>query len=71
MSNLLQTCPCNGGQSCIVIRRQYGDWVHEDDVMRQANLPLRKDCDTEPTDEQISAMENWMNAHNNPDSIIR
>ena len=25
-------CPCGGGQSCIVDRRELNDWVHEDEL---------------------------------------
>ena len=39
-----QSCPCGGGQSCIVDRRWVGDWVHEDNVFINAGLPLRKNC---------------------------
>jgi hypothetical protein len=38
------SCPCGGGQSCIVSRRSLGDWVHEDDLLIDAGLPLRKNC---------------------------
>jgi len=34
-----QSCPCGGGQSCIVDRRWVGDWVHEDNVFINAGLP--------------------------------
>ena len=27
----LEPCPCGGGQSCIVMRRSFGEWVHEDE----------------------------------------
>jgi hypothetical protein len=39
-----QLCPCGGGQSCIVDRRWVGDWVHEDNVFKDAGLPIRKNC---------------------------
>ena len=39
-----QSCPCGGGQSCIVDRRWIGDWVHEDNVFINAGLPIRKNC---------------------------
>ncbi len=39
-----QSCPCGGGQSCIVDRRWVGDWVHEDNVFINAGLPIRKNC---------------------------
>ena len=50
-------CPCGGGQSCIVNRRMVGHWVHEDDVFRKANLPIRKNCYTALSQEQLKAME--------------
>lgn len=50
-------CPCGGGQSCIVHRRIVGHWVHEDDVFRKANLPIRKNCYTALSQEQLKAME--------------
>jgi len=49
-------CPCGGGQSCIVNRREVGDWVHEDDVFRKANLPIRKNCYTVHSQNQLNAM---------------
>ena len=49
-------CPCGGGQSCIVDRRSLGDWVHEDDVFKSHNLPVRKNCCTKFTSEQIKVM---------------
>ena len=45
-------CPCGGGQSCIVMRRMFGDWVHEDGVFTAANLPLRPNCRTPYSQEQ-------------------
>lgn len=50
-------CPCGGGQSCIVHRRIVGDWVHEDNVFRKVNLPIRKDCYTALSQEQLKAMK--------------
>ena len=50
-------CPCGGGQSCIVDRRHCGDWVHEDDVLRAAGLPLRKNCWQGFSKEQTAAMK--------------
>ena len=41
-----QSCPCGGGQSCIVDRRWVGDWVHEDNVFTNTGLPIRKNCFT-------------------------
>ncbi len=34
-------CPCGGGQSCIVDRRELNDWVNEvneDDLLREFSL---------------------------------
>ena len=50
-------CPCGGGMSCIVERRQVGDYVHEDDVFIKANLPIRKNCYTPHTQNQQNAMK--------------
>jgi hypothetical protein len=59
----LERCPCGGGQSCIVDRRSMGAWVHEDDVMKAAGLPVRKNCGSEPTKEQDVAMRKAMGDH--------
>ena len=58
-------CPCTrfpagGGMSCIVLRRRYGDWVHEDEVLLAAGLPVREHCLSDPTPEQLIAMNNAM-----------
>ena len=45
------SCPCGGGQSCIVSRRSVNDWVMEDDVFKYLKIPLRKNC-LEPFTEQ-------------------
>ena len=37
-------CPCGGGQSCIVDRRKNNDWVHEDNVRKENDLPIRQNC---------------------------
>ena len=37
-------CPCGYGQSCIVNRRFLSDFVHEEMVFKNHNLPLRKHC---------------------------
>ena len=50
-------CPCGGGQSCIVSRRYAHDWVVEDDVLREANVPLREHCFSKPTKQQNNAMK--------------
>ena len=54
-------CKCGGGQSCIIDRRWMGDWVHEDDVFRLNNLPIRKSCIEPYTEEQNKALYNMMN----------
>lgn len=51
------SCPCGGGQSCIVSRRSVGDWVHEDNVFRSNNLPLRKNCYCSYSRKQINVMK--------------
>jgi len=53
-------CPCGGGQSCIVDRRECGDFVHEDVVLFEAGLPRRTHCLAEPTLEQQAALRAWM-----------
>lgn len=50
-------CPCGGGQSCIVDRRALNDWVHEDDVFAEHNLPLRKHCNQKYTTKQLKALK--------------
>lgn len=50
-------CPCGGGMSCIVERRMVGDWVHEDDVFKRFRLPIRKNCYTAHSQEQLNAMK--------------
>ena len=55
----VQECPCMGGQSCIVLRRAAHDWVHEDDVLREAGLPVRENCFSKPTKEQNNAMKEF------------
>jgi|SaaInlV_125m_DNA_1040241.scaffolds.fasta_scaffold55958_2 hypothetical protein len=49
-------CPCGGGQSCIVDRRRNNDWVHEDDVFKAYNLPLRKNCFQKYYDSQYKVL---------------
>lgn len=46
-------CPCGGGQSCMVSRRSLGDWVPEDNIFKSADLPIRKNCFSEYTKEQL------------------
>ncbi len=50
-------CPCGGGMSCIVERRMVGDWVHEDDVFKRFRLPIRKNCYTALSQQQLNAMK--------------
>jgi hypothetical protein len=52
-------CPCGGGQSCIVDRRELNDWVHEDNLFLENKLPLRKDCFQQYTNKQLKALENF------------
>ena len=52
-------CPCGGGQSCIVDRRWLSDWVHEDEVFRVLNIPLRVNCAQAYTEEQINSLTNF------------
>ena len=54
-----QQCPCGGGQSCIVARRQCKDRVHEDDVLKKAKLPIRKNCHSKFTKKQEKAMSTF------------
>ena len=65
------SCPCGGGQSCIVDRRYMKAWVHEDEVLKEAGISLRLHCRAEPSEEQQSAWLAWYEAHNRPDSVIR
>lgn len=39
-----KTCPCGGGQSCIVDRRWVGDYIYEDNIFKNMNIPLRINC---------------------------
>lgn len=50
-------CPCGGGHSCIVTRRSFDDVVVEDNVFKSANVPLRKNCLTDFTFEQLKALD--------------
>ena len=53
-------CPCQiGGQNCIVLRRRCGDWVHEDDILKEAGVPVRKHCLSKPTKAQNEAMKEF------------
>lgn len=52
-------CPCGGGQSCIVDRRELNDWVHEDDLFLKNKLPLRKDCFQQFTNKQLKVLNNF------------
>ena len=53
--NACPSCPC-GGQSCIVTRRSFGDFVHEDYVFKKLGLQVRLNCFQKPTKEQEDAM---------------
>jgi len=61
LSNSPIKCRCGGGQSCIVDRRNVGDWVHEDDVFKNAGLPLRKHCMQPYYETQKKALKDSMN----------
>jgi hypothetical protein len=60
-------CPCGGGQSCIIDRRRVGDWIHEDDVFRNFNIPLRTSCMQPYTSQQDKALKDAMNGF---DSVV-
>ena len=51
------SCPCNGGQSCIVDRRTLNDYVHEDILFKNSNLPWRKHCYAPYTKDQYLIMK--------------
>ena len=53
---------CFRSQSCIVLRRKMGDWVHEDTVFRAAGLPLRASCSADVSAEQAAAMRQVLQA---------
>ena len=65
------SCPCGGGQSCIVARRIMGDWVHEDEVLGAAKLPLRRNCAAVFDASQAEALDEWWQEHGCPDSVMR
>jgi hypothetical protein len=52
-------CPCGGGQSCIVDRRELNDWVHEDNLFLENKLPLRKNCFQQYTNKQLKVLNNF------------
>ena len=54
-------CPCGGGQSCIVDRREFNDWVYEDEVFKKVGLPTRKNCYTPHTFEQLQCLNCFIN----------
>jgi len=58
--NIEMTCPCGGGQSCIVDRRIVGDFVHEDDLFTQSRIPIRKNCYTKFTKEQYEKIKPFL-----------
>ena len=51
------SCPCGGGQSCIVDRREFGDWVYEDEVFKKVGLSTRKNCYTPLTSKQLQYLK--------------
>ena len=58
INNIFQTllCPCGGGESCIVTRRKNYEIIHEDNVFKYYNLPLRISCFEPYTNEQNNAL---------------
>ena len=52
-------CPCGGGQSCIVDRRELNDWVHEDILFLENKLPLRKNCYQQLTKKQLKVLNSF------------
>lgn len=64
-------CPCGGGQSCLIDRRWLGEWCHEDNLFKLANVPLRRSCMDPYTVEQEIALTReiqdntvfWDNSH--------
>ena len=54
----LSSCPCGGGQSCIIDRRYNNDWVHEDEVFINKKIPLRKHCFQKYNKSQYNALFN-------------
>ena len=52
-------CPCGGGQSCIVMRRFCNDWVHEDDLFKEKEVPIREHCLSPFTDTQQKVMDEF------------
>jgi hypothetical protein len=55
-------CPCGGGQSCIVDRRELNDWVHEDTLFLENKLPLRKNCYQKYTKKQQAVLDSFINS---------
>jgi hypothetical protein len=49
-------CKCGGGQSCLIDRRWVGDFCHEDVVFNKKNIPLRKSCIEDYTEQQRKAI---------------
>jgi hypothetical protein len=64
MSECDFSCPCGGGQSCLVSRRSLGDWVHEDILLIAAGLPLRKNCFDKLTKKQTKVLNSIWNMSN-------
>ena len=57
--NNSELCPCGGGQSCMVDRRALGDWVPEDNIFKQNNLPIRKNCYSKLSKKQLKVLEKY------------
>ena len=60
-------CPCGGGEKCLLIRRKMGEWIHEDEVLKKFNLPIRENCLSNPTVSQINAMDSVLKHY---DSLV-
>ena len=64
------SCPCGGGQSCIVDRRIMHAWVHEDEVLMIAGLEPRKNCAQDFDEAQLMKLKEWWITHGCPDSVV-
>lgn len=62
------SCPCGGGQNCIVHRRALNDIVVEDEVFKSKNISLRINCYSIYNKEQMDAMVQF-ETNNQYDSI--
>jgi hypothetical protein len=48
-----------------------GDWVHEDEILGAAKIPLRSNCAAVFDKSQVEALEEWWQEHGCPDSVMR